>query len=29
MRERALKQGSFRDVWMFGLIQAEWVRTSA
>jgi ribosomal-protein-alanine N-acetyltransferase len=25
MRERALKRGEFRDVWMFGLIHAEWL----
>jgi [ribosomal protein S5]-alanine N-acetyltransferase len=24
MRERALKQGEFRDVWMFGLIRTDW-----
>ena len=25
MRERALKRGEFRDVWMFGLTRADWV----
>jgi ribosomal-protein-alanine N-acetyltransferase len=26
LRERALKHGTFRDVWMYGLTRSDWVR---